>query len=114
MALVRVYGRESTFKRLTASGAFTLSAPIYSFDPIPDPPPHAGSVAPTDGMSFELGRRFTLDLEVPGEDGVVDLGRSGHKCVVTPEKQHLDVFDVTRKVYEGVDGFRVIDAKWQN
>lgn len=113
MALVTVYGRETTFKVSLAPGAFTLSNPIYSFDPIPDAP--MGDTVPVgDGSFVELGRRFTLDIEVPGDDGLLDVGGSGFKCVASPEGQHLGVLDVTTRAYQAVEGYRIADAKWQD
>ena len=114
MAIVHVYGRETTFRRLSDSGDFVLSSPIYSFDEIPDPKPdkHANDVGL--GMSFELGRRFTIDIEVPGEKGLVDLSGAGSKYVVTPDGKNLDVFDVIKNLYNRVKGYSVGSAKWHD
>ena len=116
MAVVRVYGRETTFQRISASGPFAFSSAILSFDSIPDPTPdtRTESAGAKEGMRFELGRRFTIDIEVPEEAKVDIVYGVNRKCLVMPGGECLAAFDVTRKAYEAVEGYRVTDTQLEN
>jgi hypothetical protein len=57
MALIRIYGREFTFKASAAPGAFTLSAAVHSFEPFSDV--ERETITPPGGESFVvLGRHL--------------------------------------------------------
>jgi hypothetical protein len=101
MSTVRVYTREVTVNLGPRQGecGHTFKALLPSFDPITE------TSSPL--SQLVLGPRSSFDVELPRGYEIKALAEPDHKCVASPDGQHLDVFDVVRRLEQGSDGFRL-------
>ena len=63
---------------------------------------------------IQLGERSSFEVELPHGFEIKNLAQPDHKCVATPDGDHLDVVDVVKRVHQGADGFRVIPPEQGN
>jgi hypothetical protein len=104
MATVRIHGR-NVIPRGPDYPLLTL--PLYDFNPLADPADGNLLRSLDDGTAFELGPRYYIDVEVPGDRGVAEVfpGRLGW---TDPDGREASVLDVLLRGARGQTGYRII------